>query len=472
MTWLVRRALPLALFAAIAALLVRHASPTLSNPDTYFHLRFGEEFLTDWSLREPGSVSTFATADWLPTQWLAQVVMAKVEDWFGLAGVAWLFGLHLLLLATVLYVTTRRAADPLVSVVCLIVALLACMPGLSMRPQLLSFTAMAILVASWIRAARRHRPPWLAIPLTWLWAMCHGMWPLGIVLSTIAVIGLALDGTIRGREIARWALVPLVSAAAAALTPVGPQLYAAVLTVNSRSEYFAEWQPVRFTSPHALALLALAAPLLVVMLRRRNSWFEVLVVGLGLGLALYSARTLPMAAVVLVPFAAAAFQSLIGERSAVRRAEPLTIGAIVIAGLGTLALVTPRTADDPPVEPAWVEPSLSALPPGTKLLNDWGQGGYVMWRFPRLDPLMHGYGDTFTTAELERNADILAVVPGWDEQVRETGAEVALVNRESALAYALVHQSGWRVVHSAEAIQLLRAPDGWLAEQATIDEAR
>src|ERR1700744_5113425 len=72
----------------LVSLVVNTASP-LTNTDTYFHLRFGHEFLHGWSLRHPGSVSTFATSDWVPTQWLSEVVMARTEDWFGLAGVAW-----------------------------------------------------------------------------------------------------------------------------------------------------------------------------------------------------------------------------------------------------------------------------------------------------------------------------------------------------------------------------------------------
>ncbi len=76
------------------ALLAQRASRPLSNADTYFHLRFGHEFLDgDWSLRNPGSVTTFGTNDWTPTQWLPQVVMAQLEEWFGLPGVAWLAGL-------------------------------------------------------------------------------------------------------------------------------------------------------------------------------------------------------------------------------------------------------------------------------------------------------------------------------------------------------------------------------------------
>ena len=93
---LIRFVIPTIVVIGVFAVLTNHAKDPLSNTDTYFHLRFGHEFLTgDWSLTDPGSVTTFGTNDWVPTQWLPQVVMAQVEDWFGLAGVAWLSGLML-----------------------------------------------------------------------------------------------------------------------------------------------------------------------------------------------------------------------------------------------------------------------------------------------------------------------------------------------------------------------------------------
>ena len=108
-----RTVLPALLMAGVLVVLVRVASFPLSNFDTYFHLRFGHEFLTgSWSLRHPGSVSSFATADWVPTQWLPQVVMAQTEEWFGLPGVAWLSGLFFLSLAVTVYWACRRQAEP------------------------------------------------------------------------------------------------------------------------------------------------------------------------------------------------------------------------------------------------------------------------------------------------------------------------------------------------------------------------
>lgn len=468
-TWLVRRGLPLMLFGGVVALLVRKAAARLGNTDTYFHLRFGQEFLDGWSLRDPGSVSSTATADWTPTQWLPQVVMATTEDRLGLAGVAWLSGLLFLALAASLYWATRRVADPLAAVVVVIVALMASNSGLSMRPQVLSYVATVVTVAAWMRARDRRRPPFLLVPLTWAWAACHGMWPLGIVIGAVAVAGLALDRVITAREAGRWALVPVLAAVAGAATPVGPELYRAVLLVNSRAEFFSEWQPVEFTSTPALAFLALLVPTLVLLLRQpATPWFELLLVLLALGFALYSNRTLPVAAAVIAPFAAAALQSVIGARTPAHRAEKVTVAAFLGAGLVVLAIITPRTAAQPPAEPAWLEPVVGGLPVGTRILNDWAWGGYVMWRFPEVDPVIHGYADTFTTTELERNRDILELRPGWDDLVRDVDPAYALLSPEKPLAYAL-EQSGWQVVHSSEHVVLLEPPAVWSTDSATGD---
>ena len=157
---------------------MRRAAQPLDNLDTYFHLRFGHEFLTGaWSLRHPGSVSTFATADWVPTQWLPQVVMAQVEEWFGLPGVAWLSGLLFLSLALAVYVACRRQAEPLVAAIVVSLTLVACTPGMSMRPQQISYLLVVVTTAAWLRARETGRAPWLLVPLTWVWTMCHGMWP-------------------------------------------------------------------------------------------------------------------------------------------------------------------------------------------------------------------------------------------------------------------------------------------------------
>src|SRR3954447_2005783 len=448
----------------ILVTLVVDCARTLSNTDTYFHLRFGQQFLDGWSLRHPGSVTTFATRDWVPTQWLSEIVMARTEDWFGLAGVAWLSGLLQITLFLTLYVVCRDRAEPLVAAALTAVALIAMQSGLSMRPQVISYVLVAVVVGAWLRTRRDLRVRWWLIPLVWVWAMLHGMWPVALVIGGVAVVGLALDRVPRPLLV-RAAAVPVASAVVAALTPVGPELYTAVAAVGSRSQYFAEWGSPDWTSWYAAALAALLVATVVAMWKRRhNDWTEILLVGLAAAFAVYSQRTVPVSAAMLAPLPAAPLPHLLGRRTAEVRGERLVVGGGVVAALLALLVAVPHTSADPPQHAAWMDPALQALPPGTKVLDDWDQGGYLMWRYPQLDLMMHGYGDTFTTAELRRNTDLISAVPGWADAVRQSGARVAVLRPWSRLGYLLMVQAGWQVVHRSDDFELLRAPASWRSD--------
>jgi hypothetical protein len=452
----------LVLAGILVSLLVNTARP-LTNTDTYFHLRFGQEFLHGWSPRHPGSVSTFATADWVPTQWLSEVVMAKTEDWLGLPGVAWLSGLLQVLLLLGVYAACRVRAVPLVAMPVTALALYAMQAGLSMRPQVASYLLVALVVAAWLRTLDDNRVRWWLVPLVWLWAMLHGMWPVGLMVGAVATLGLALDRRPRGL-VARSALVTLACAAAAALTPVGPALYGGVVAVGSRRSYFAEWQAPDWVSWESAGFAVLLAATLVGLWRRRdNPWTETLLIALAGVFAAYSERTVPLAAAMLAPLAAGPLQALVGRRTPVVRRELLGVLAGAGAALVVLAALVPVTSDDPLPEPSWADASLDRMPPGTKVLDDWSLGGYLMWRYPRLDLVMHGYGDTFTTAELDRNTGFMQVKPGWQADVVATGARVALLRPWSALAQRLVGEEGWSVEHRSASLELLRAPPDWPA---------
>ncbi len=466
-TLLTRSVVPLAMVLVTFVVMVREAATPLSNPDTYFHLRFGSEFLHHWSLRDPGYVTTWASADWVPTQWLPQEVMAQLEEWFGLPGVAWFAGFQFVALTLGLYLVARRWADRVVAAPLLIVALLACSPGLSMRPQVLSYLAAALTVALWVSVRHGVRVPawraWLAVPLIWFWAMCHGMWPLGIIISAVAVVGLVMDRKIRGLEILRYAAIPVVAGLAAGLlTPVGAKLLPAVLLVNSRGEFFSEWGPPNYRAPNCLALLLILLVTVLVMVRRGADWSTIAMVGLAAGFAVYSSRTVPMAACMLVPLAAFQLQRVVGAAHRLGRPERwLMIGAAV-ASLGVLAAMVPSTSDEPPPQPKWVEPTLTAMPDGTRILNESVFGGYLMWQYPGLDFMFSGYGDIYTNDELRTMSRINDLKPGWDDMIRDADPAYAFVDPQSPLAYALTHAEGWTVVQNDEDVQLLAPPAGWM----------
>jgi hypothetical protein len=465
-TFMRDRALPTLILVGALAALVRVRAVPLANFDTYFHLRFGHEFLHGWSLRDPGTVSSFATAHWVPTQWLPEVVMARTEDWFGLAGIAWLSGLLNIALCVTLYLVSRRWGSRLAVALLVVAALSTAYFSLSMRPQVLSYILLVTTIGAWLRTREDARLRWWLVPLTWIWAMVHGMWPIGIGIGVLALAGMALDRAVPTRTLLRGLAIPALSAVAAALTPVGPELYVQMLRVQDRSRFFTEWRRPEPLSWSWISLAVLLVVALALLIRRRPwRWLDVLLVGFCALCSVWSWRTVPVAAFTLVPVTAMLSSRGPARVPLSRPERRLVLGGAALA-LVTLAVTVPFTSAESPAQPSWMDPSLRALPAGTKVVNAWNWGGYLMWRYPQLDLLMHGYGDTFTMSELQRNTDISDVAPGWDDQLRKTRCTVAVLRPGSKLADALIEQH-WKVLHRSTNITELEAPPGWISGEGS-----
>jgi len=440
------RALPLALLVGTYAVLLRTALSPVSNADTLFHVRIGHEFLGDWSLGQPGSISSLATASWVPTQWVPEVVLASFEDWFGLPGVAWLTGVQLIAFAVAVFALCKREADLLAAVVVTQLTLVACGGGLSGRPQVLSYLLAAVTLGAWLRSVRDGRLPWWLIPLTWLWAMLHGMWLVGPIIGVVVIAGAALDRRLQSRRLLAAGSVVLGSMVAAALTPVGWSIFSAVAAVGERTHFIPEWAPPDFTEPGPLFLALMFACYLVVRLRsgQRLAWTELACIVLAAGWAVYSARTTALAAVVLAPFLARAVQSAIGPRAGFTRREAVATRGVALTALAVLTLgvamapLTPSYDDD-------LDAALDRLEPNTLVLNHWEDGGYLMWRHPDLQIGMHGYFDMYTTEKIRDLSNLVDAGYGWQAELVATQAHYALLPRNVPLEHAL-ENAGWKAI--------------------------
>ena len=126
-----------------------------------------------------------------------------------------------------------------------------------MRPQMLSFLLVAVTAAAWLRTREDGRLRWWLVPLTWVWAMLHGMWPIGIVIGVVAVVGLALD---RRAHRARPGDAPRWSRRCRPWPPRSPRSdrrsTARCSGVGSASQYFSEWGTPDYTAPPCIVLAA------------------------------------------------------------------------------------------------------------------------------------------------------------------------------------------------------------------------
>jgi hypothetical protein len=93
------------IFVLLKILLV--ASVPIHDPDTFFHLRLGDELDWPWQWLGVDHWSRAATADWVPTQPLAEVLQAGADHVGGLPLVAWWYGLTLVVFSVVIYAIAR-----------------------------------------------------------------------------------------------------------------------------------------------------------------------------------------------------------------------------------------------------------------------------------------------------------------------------------------------------------------------------
>ncbi len=451
----VRRVLdhaPLAVLLLLMLLVTEIASRPLSNGDTWFHLRVGRALWGPWSLSDPGQPTRFATSSWVPTQWSTEMLMAKVDDWFGLPGVAWMYGVVYLAFLLAVYVVCRRGSGPLAAAVAAGSTLFAASTTMSARPQVVSLVLLAVTVGAWLATERDGRPRWWLVPMTWVWATAHGLWSMGVLLSLVCWLGLVLDGRARGRRAWRLLAVPVASLVAALLTPVGPRLVTSQLAVSERTPMIAEWGATSFRTLPALVTAVMVAVVLVLWLRGgRVAWTPLLVLGLACGWALLVTRLVAPAAVVVAPLLARAVSDAYARTGRRRPTLPGERPAVAVAAAGCLvglALAVPHTAAVAAGVPTGFGSRLAALPSGSAVLVQDSTGAWVEWRFPGLNPVIDGLLDAYPVGYIRDFDAFRHAEPGWQRFVSGSGAHVGVLLRGSPATTALEEVLHWRPVQA------------------------
>lgn len=438
------------------------AAQPLGDPDTWWHLLMGHAFLDGASIRHPGSVSPFGTEDWYSRDWLSQMLMAVTEDAFGLPGVAWLHGLALVGLFVVCFRLCRQWVEFGPAAVAAGTAFFAMIGSLSPRPQVVSFILLAVVLGGLLRTVEDGRTRWWLVPVTALWACCHGMWFLAPGLQVVVAIGMVLDRRLDLRAVRPHVLLLFLSLAAVALTPNGLNLLTQPTGPSMGIAHFIqEYQPTALTFPPYAAAVTMGFVVCATWARRGGaSWVSVLLVGLGIFLTLYGGRTIPLGAIALAPFFARALGSW---WSGLRAFTPLAVERAAVYGsavasLGVLALIVPSssTAPDDYFPITW-DDRLSSVPRDAVLINELGDGGFLAWKYPELRIVGDGLTDQYPVEWLESWFEALRGEPGWDDFVERSDADYALLHDDTPLRLGLLSRR-WSVVEQDEGRVLLKAP--------------
>lgn len=478
------RALPsptVAVATALAAILIMAALVSgLFDPDYFWHLATGRLILATASIptTDPFSFS-WNGRPWIPDQWLGDLVIAWLIDNLGVGVALVTFGL----IAGSAFIILAFALQARVSTSAFICAAvlpgLVCLPFVTVRPQVLSWSLLAavlgLLITAGVGAERRLV---LLPPLFLLWANLHGLYVVGLGIGFVYLVATLLGRTPMAHARVVVLVVALASLFAVMITPSGPAGMLYSLSFADATDWgarnIAEWQSPNFHDPVTLPLLMLIAGLIVNGARGAPGWVTtVSLVGVVLGLS--AVRNAPVAAILALPALALGIEDRLRRRwpstriadSRIRARRYVDIAfalivAVVAIGVG---VAHARTSDQPAADRfpvASVEILRNRLP-AVRVLASYGWGGYV------LEELYPAGGRVFVDGRMHKYAsdvigDYQAIVdaePGWQERIRRYDVRALLLTPSMTLARGPAQAAGWcEVYRDSVQVLLLRACDG------------
>ncbi len=439
-----------------------HTLGPVHDPDTWWHIRSGAELARTWTFVGPDPWHTFATRTWIRHEWLLDLAFGSANRIGGLPAVAWLLPAMAVAVAGSVYAVVRSRAGVLVSAVVTAAALLSMTGSLSLRPQVVSFGFAAVMAGAWLDSSRDLRPRWWLLPMTWVWACCHGFWILSPLIGLlVAGVGVLVPGhPPERRQRLRLVGLALGSLAVGAATPVGPKLLLAPFQVSTITAYIQEWQRSPVTAPPFLAglVLTIGAGLWVAR-RPKERVVPMVLVLLALGLVIESRRTVGLGGAIVAPVAAAGLQQLV-SRPRERRVTLETLLALLggAAGLALTAALAPSVAAAPQGVPTGLSPNLDALPARTVVCNAYDVGSWLLFAHPDLKPVIDGRTELYTAAAVRSYLTFASASPGWPAYAARMGCSAALLPSDSAIARAVAADPAWSATGEAQGWSLYTSP--------------
>jgi hypothetical protein len=438
--------------ALLAAAVVLFAPQAMNDGDTLWHVAAGQWMLDHRQVIRTDVFSyTFAGRPWHAHEWLGEVLMALAYRAAGWSGVAVLGAAAAAAAVGLLGRELVRRLDPVPALAALVVAAGCVAPSLVLRPHLLVLPLLALWTGRLLDARARGRAPalgWAA--LMTVWANAHAS-----VLFALALIGpFALEAVVEARRepwpaLRAWGLFALASTLCALATPFGlggllfPIATAGMASLNS----IVEWRPPDFSTLQPLEI-ALLAGLFVIASRgvRLPPLRLLLLLGL-LHMSLQHQRHQMLLAVVgVLVLAEAAGGAPAAVPSPAKGMPVVWVGAALGLALAALRLMVPMPLHDGPTLPIAALQSAPAALKAKPVLNDYGMGGYLIFRGVR--PFIDGRTDMYGDAFNARYDAAVSSRPALEAVLAEQGVAWTLFQPWSPAVRLMDAEPGWRRLYT------------------------
>jgi len=463
-----------AAFIVILCVIVRRGG----DPDIFWHLVTGQ-WMVDHHQLVSQDIFTFSVHGkrWIDPEYTTEIIAYLLFKAGGLTLVSLAFAAVTFTGFLLIWRRVRlEMSNPVIAAVLIGVAGLAGAPVWGPRPQMITF-AFTCLELLWLDRYLRGRSRaiyWLPLVMV-AWANLHGGFLFGLVPLGVAAFVEAIhwirrvDGDEHKRRTRNLVLVFVGCCVAAVLNPHGINLYGYVIQPQFsgvQQNFIAEWQSPNF---HVLQERGLEVMLLLIpvafALRRPSLWDVCLTLVVSYAaLAAVRHSTLFIAAETplliwsfsagwkRMPQASRVVEWIAPRATAVRIASAAVL-VIAVVGTGvfvrsTLSGQTRATAANFPVGAAdW----LASHPKvGTRMFNQYGWGGYLIFRFfpdPNRRVFSFGEATLVGTAVMQQVSDVELGNPDWQRIFADSAIDYVIDVPGAPAVLALEEDSQWTKVY-------------------------
>ena len=468
------------IFISIFLQLVFNAGILLSDGDTGYHIRAGEFILQARAVPTTDIFSLWMPAlSWTAHEWLSEVLMAIVHHYTGLSGIVVLFSSTIATTHVLLFRMLRSDRQGMLMPLLLtVVAASTSSIHWLARPHIFSLLLTVIWYSVLNRFQYRAKNQLFILPfLMLLWVNLHGGYIFGLLVLFVYfsgnLVGLYASDKSSAQEYTYKAKVVAMTFAACLLTslcnPTGYHIL--IFPFALASDPFlmnnvTEFLSPNFHEPLIFKYLLLASIALFALSRTTLNLIELGLVILTTYMALYSARYIPLYAIITAPILLRLIDRLqhnlspsvmnwLARRSAgfslIDRLSPgyLWPTAVILVILTLAQISRLHTEFDDKRFPARaVEFILAESIPGT-MFNNEEFGDYIIYKaWPKYRVFFDGRSDMYGAILGGEYLKVTRTLPGWQDVLKKHQVDWIFFNTGSTLSSALNTNPAWQLIYS------------------------
>ena len=459
---------PVMLCSLLAMLAVLTVRLRFDDPDMWWHLKTGEVIWTTHTIPTTDLFSyTTHHHAWVPHEWLSELIIYGAYRWDGYSGLMlWLCLFTASILIAGYTLCSLYSGNAKVALVGALTIWLFGTIGFAVRPQMIGYLLLVVELLL-LHLGQTRSPRWFfgLPPLFAIWVNCHGSFLLGFVLAGVVLVsscfnfksGLLVTAKWNTRNRRTLILALILSVLALFLNPLGIRqiLYPLETMADPAMKFSAvlEWQPLQFSDGRSLAFLGVIGCIFILVIVRQTEllWHELLLLALGAWLAASHGRLLFVFGILAAPILSRLLSTAWDGYSAEQ--DRVLPNAILIAASGLIAfLAFPNVknlraqveAHSPVKAVEFIKNHHLSGP----MLNEWVDGGYLLWAAPENPVFIDGRGDIFewtgVTGEFEKWTQLQN-----DPNVllKKYGIRFCLLGRRSPMSTVMALLKDWTIIY-------------------------